>query len=138
MARLVLASALWALLALPVQAASMPMDQPLTLANNITTVCTGIAQSKDDPRWEAYPVRIEFANAANQYIADVHVTLRQGGNVLADLDCPGAWVLFQLPKGRYQITAERRDAPQAPPASATFVPPANGQKRVVLVFKAAK
>ena len=138
MARLLRVWAFWAVLALPAQAASMPMDQPLTLTNNITAVCTGIGQSTDDPRWAAYPVRIEFANAANQYIADIHVTLSQNRKVLADLNCPGAWLLFQLPKGRYQLTAERIDAPHAASASAAFFPPAKGQKRVVLIFRDAK
>ena len=135
MTRLLLASALWAVLALPAQAGSMPMDEPVSLANALTAVCAGIGQSQGDPRWAAYPVRIEFANAADQYIAGVDLTLSQGKKVLAKLSCPGAWLLLQLPAGRYQVMAARQDAPEAAPASAVFTPPAKGQKRVVLIFK---
>ena len=138
MVRFLLASAVWAVLALwalPVQAASMPVDEPVVLANAITAVCAGIGESQDDPRWAAYSVRIEFANAANQYIAGVDLTLNQGRKVLAHLSCSGAWLLFQLPSGRYEVSATRQDAPQAAPASAAFTPPAKGQKRVVLIFK---
>ncbi len=138
MARFLLASALWAvwaLWALPVQAASMAVDEPVVLAHAITAVCAGIGESQDDPRWAAYPVRIEFANAANQYIAGVDLTLKQGRRDLARLSCSGAWLLFQLPSGRYEVSARRQDAPQAAPASAAFSPPAKGQKRVVLIFK---
>ena len=135
MVRLLLASALWAVLALPAQAASMPTDKPVVITNAITAVCAGIAESQDDPRWAAYPVRVEFANASDQYIAGVNLTLSQGRKVLAHLSCSGAWLLFQLPRGRYQVMATRQDAPQAAQASAAFTPPAKGQKRVVLIFK---
>jgi hypothetical protein len=128
--------ALWALPALSAQAAPMPLDQPVSLPEAITAVCAGIGESQDDPRWAAYQVRVEFANAANQYIAGVDLTLSQGRKVLAHLSCAGAWVLFQLPGGRYEVSATRQDAPAYAPASAAFTPPAKGQKRVVLIFKA--
>ena len=135
MARLLFATLLWVVFALPAQAAAMPLDQQVGLVNAITAVCAGIGESQDDPRWAAYPVRIEFANAANQYIAGVDLTLSQGRKVLAHLSCSGAWLLFQLPGGRYEVSATRQDAPKAAPASAAFTPPTKGQKRVVLIFK---
>jgi hypothetical protein len=113
----------------------MPLDQPVSLPNAITAVCAGIGQSQEDPRWAAFSVRVEFANAADQYIAGVSLKLSQGRKVLAHLSCPGAWLLLQLPAGRYEVSGTRQDAPGAAPASAAFSPPTRGQKRVVLIFK---
>jgi hypothetical protein len=126
---------LWALPAFSAPAAPMPLDQPVSLPKAITAVCAGIGESQEDPRWAAYQVRVEFANAANQYIAGVDLALSQGRKVLAHLSCSGAWLLFQLPSGRYEVSATRQDVPASAPASAAFTPPAKGQKRVVLIFK---
>lgn len=54
----ILGTAVWALGA---QADPMPMDQPVT-NGGIETVCTGIGSAQDDPRWQTYPVRVEFSN----------------------------------------------------------------------------
>ena len=110
----------------------MPMDNPVTL-NGIETVCTGIADSKDDPRWTTYPVRIEFSNGGAQYLAGAHVDLFEGSKQLTSLDCPASWVLFKLEPGTYKVTASILGS-QAKPATATFSPPKSGQKRVVLRF----
>ena len=108
------------------------MDNPVTL-NGIDTVCTGIADSKDDPRWTSYPVRIEFSNGGAQYLAGAHVTLSQGGKELVSLDCTASWVLFRLAPGSYSVTATILNS-QAMPRSATFSPPRSGQRRIVLRF----
>ena len=114
----------------------LPLDQPITV-DGITTVCTGIGEdAQNDPRWKAYPVRVEFSNDKAQYLAGAHVELSEGGRTLASVDCSGAWLLFQLPAGNYQVHAtllyHRGDSK---PRSASFSPPASGQKRVVLQFK---
>jgi len=111
---------------------SMPMDNPVTL-NGIETVCTGIADSKDDPRWKAYPVRIEFSNGGAQYLAGAHVALAEKGKELVSLDCNGSWVLFRLAPGSYEVTGALLDS-NAKPRTAKFSPPARGQKRIVLRF----
>jgi hypothetical protein len=108
------------------------MDNPITI-NGIDTACTGIADSKDDPRWKSYPVRIEFSNGGSQYLAGAHVTLAKGRNILADLDCQASWVLFRLPPGSYSVTATILGS-SAKPRMAKFSPPKRGQKRVVLQF----
>lgn len=117
-------------------AQAMTMDRPVTLPSGITAVCTGIGEAKDDPRWKAYPIRVEFSNDAQQYLAGAHVSLKNSDNVqLADFDCSGAWVLLQLPGGKYDVTASLLYRKQAPVASAAFAPPKTGQKRVVLIYK---
>lgn len=116
----------------PSLADPMPMDNPVTL-NGIETVCTGIADSKDDPRWKAYPVRIEFSNGGAQYLAGAHVELSQGSKELTSLDCDASWVLFKLSPGNYSVTATLLNS-TAKPREAKFSPPKTGQKRVVLRF----
>src|SRR5215469_15324596 len=101
---LVPAAAFVLMQATPSLADPMPMDNPVTL-NGIETVCTGIADSKDDPRWKAYPIRIEFSNGGAQYLAGAHVSLDEGGRMLTSLDCPASWVLFKLEPGTYTVTA---------------------------------
>jgi hypothetical protein len=116
----------------PAYADSMPMDNPVTI-NGIDTVCTGIADSKDDPRWTSYPVRIEFSNGGAQYLAGAHVTLSKGGKDLTSVDCAASWVLFRIPAGSYEVNATILNS-QAKPKTAKFAAPATGQKRVVLMF----
>ena len=119
----------------PAFADSIPMDTPITV-NGITTVCTGVGEdAQHDPRWMAYPVRVEFSNNGMQYVTGATVTLKDAkGKVLSVVDCDGAWVLFQLVPGQYSVSATL-DGTHVPEASAQFSPPASGQKRVVLVFK---
>lgn len=117
---------------------SITMDQPVTV-NGVETVCTGIgADAEQDPRWKAYPVRIEFSNGGAQYLSGAHVELSTAaGQQLAALDCDGPWVLFKLASGRYKVTASLLDQQGGGTSSAIFSPPASGQKRVVLGFRLA-
>ena len=113
----------------------MPMDAPTTIGG-VDTVCTGIGEeAQKDPRWLAYPVRIEFSNGGAQYLSGAHVELATaGGKPILNLDCQGAWVLFHLGPGSYKVTATLMSQPGGGTASATFSPPHSGQKRVVLDF----
>lgn len=111
------------------------MDTPVTVGG-IDTVCTGIGdRAEQDPRWLAYPVRIEFSNKQAQYLSGAHVDLATaGGKSLASVDCNGPWVLFRLQPGSYKVRATLMSQQGGGSASATFSPPATGQKRVVLDF----
>lgn len=108
------------------------MDTPINI-NGVDTVCTGIADSKDDPRWQSYPVRIEFSNGSSQYLAGAHVSLAKRSIVIAELDCQAPWVLFRISPGSYTVTASILGS-SAKPRTAKFSPPKTGQKRVVLQF----
>ena len=111
----------------------LALDNPV-MVSGIETVCTGIAQTRDDPRWTAYPVRIELSNTEAQLVADAHVVLaKPNGAKLAEFDCPASLVLFKLSPGRYKVTATISPTPRGT-ASATFNAPSKGQKRVELVF----
>jgi hypothetical protein len=110
------------------------MDSPVQ-ADGVDTVCTGIGSGQDDPRWKSYPVRVEFSNGGAQYLAGVHVILSGKGKTMASFDCAGSWVLFKLAPGSYKVTATLTGNQGGGAAhSATFSPPASGQKRVVIQF----
>lgn len=114
----------------------LAMNNPV-MVSGIETVCTGIAETRDDPRWLAYPVRIELSNTAAQLVAGAHVVLANAGGVkLAEFGCPASIVLFKLSPGRYKVTATISPTPQGT-VSAKFNSPSKGQKRVELVFTGA-
>lgn len=122
------------LLAVPAFAGPLPMDVPVT-SGSVETVCTGIGEGKNDPRWKTYPIRVEFADASAHYIAGAHVALTGAdGTTMAELDCSGAWVLFKMPRGLYSVMG--RIGTET--ASAKFQTPMTGQMRVVLRFPSAQ
>jgi len=113
----------------------LPMDAPVQLGN-VETVCTGIGSGKDDPRWAAYPIRVEFSNAGAQYLSGAHVKLSDvARKTLAEFDCSGSWVLFKLPRGKYTVSASITGE-NLGTHSANFEPPTTGQKRVEIQFGA--
>jgi hypothetical protein len=111
------------------------MDTPVNV-NGTEAVCTGVGQrAQQDPRWLAYPVRIEFSNKGAQYLSGAQVDLSTGsGHTIASVDCNGAWVLFRVPPGIYRVTARLLSQPGGGMARATIAAPSSGQKRVVLDF----
>jgi len=119
-------------LSAPAPAAPLPMDVPVVLGS-VETVCTGIGEGKNDPRWKAYPIRVEFADAQAHYIAGAHVTLADAaGATAAEFDCSGSWVMLSMPRGLYSVSAQIGTAT----ATEKFQTPATGQLRVVLRFPA--
>jgi hypothetical protein len=123
----------------PAEAATSPdtpvkmgWDSEMTLAG-VGLACTGIGGTKDDPKWLAYPLRIEFANRAREYLINATVTLTDDkGAKLFTVTCPGAWLLLKVPSAApYRVDAlvNGRAAP-----STTVKSPAKGQTRVILVF----
>lgn len=117
----------------PASADSLAMDSPVTV-DGVDTVCTGIGSGQDDPRWKAYPIRVEFSNGGSQYLAGAHITLSGGGKTMASFDCAGSWVLFRVAPGSYKVSATLLYNQGGGTRSATFSPPASGQKRVEIQF----
>ena len=106
------------------------MDAPIVLGT-VETVCTGIGEGRNDPRWKSYPVRVEFADSQARYLAGAHFALSDAaGRAVADFDCAGAWVLMRMPRGLYSVTARIGTAS----ATEKFQTPATGQLRVIVRF----
>lgn len=111
----------------------IPVDAE-TSVNGVPVACTGIGQVRDDPRWLAYPVRVEFSDGRNAYLAGEVVQVRaKDGRPLLNAECDAPWLLLKLPPGRYTVEA-RIPGSSARPRSAQVTPPAHGQIRVVLQF----
>lgn len=117
-------------LAQPVQA---PLDGSVDIAG-VTVGCTGVGQTKNDPKWLEYPIRLEFADPGHAYLANERVTLAApNGSNLFEVACEGPWILLKLPPGQpYKVRAE---VPGAPPQTVVVRARAQGQQRIVLTFQ---
>jgi hypothetical protein len=97
--------------------------------------CTGIGQSRHDPRWRSFPVRVDFAKPNGHFLADVQVALSKAdGTAMAEVACPGPQVLFRLPAGSYRVEGSLPKSPNVKPQTATVTAPASGQRVVTLHF----
>jgi hypothetical protein len=85
---------------------TMPAEgQPQTIGG-VETVCTGTTTDvRDDPRWQAYSLRLEFAGKDGQYLGDEMVNVAGNGQSVS-VHCAGPWVLMKLPKGAYKVSAD--------------------------------
>ena len=86
------------------QAARAVQDQPVMIGG-IETVCTGVGSAKDNPAWSAYPVKLVFADPKGANLAQVHLSVMQGGKPLMETECDAPWVLMKLPPGNYDVAA---------------------------------
>lgn len=106
------------------------LDTP-TEVNGIETVCTGIdSDSRNDPRWAAYSLRLEFAAGSRAYVSNETVGVTGGGNAL-QVRCPGPWLLAKLPAGKYKVVATIEGGITK---SANVNVPKSGHARTVLHF----
>ena len=129
-----LAGAALTLLAGPASAQPVPLrlDRE-TVVNGIGVGCTGIGQTKDAPKWNAYSVKIEFADSQRNLLADETMTLSRGGESILTVKCAGPWILLKLPPGKaYQVSGS------VPGSSAseglTVTAPSQGQGVFALTF----
>ncbi len=115
---------------------AIPLDSERTIGG-VGFACTGIGQEKSDPRWAAYPVRLEFSNPAGDLLANVAVTLAgASGAVIATVTCEGPWILLHPAAGSYKVDAWLPGKGFEHQVT-TFSPPAHGQKIVGLRFPEA-
>jgi hypothetical protein len=111
----------------------LPADAE-TAVGGVPVACTGVGQTKLDPRWEAYPVRVEVSNGRNEYLADAQIAVWDAsGRSVLNVRCAGPWILLRPAQGAYRIEG-RLPGLAAAPRTATFRPPAKGQMRLVLQF----
>lgn len=106
-----------------------------TVLNGVGVACTGIGQTKDQARWGSYPIRVEFANATQDYMAGEIVTVSdEKGAALMTVACAGPWLLLKPPTaGAYRVDARLTQQDNAP-RSATVRSPEHGQTRFILTF----
>ncbi len=109
----------------------MPSDTPVEI-NGYELACTGIGdEAQSDPRWKAFPVRMEFAGGNAQYLADVEASVFDtAGNELFRVRCDSPWLLAKLPNAKYRVQGTFRNITK----SANFVAPKQGQARIIVRF----
>jgi len=114
----------------PAGAQPLLLDVPTTVLG-VDVACTGVSlDAREEPRWAAYTLRVEFAGEGGRYLGGETVTLRQDGKVLFSGSCDGSWLLFRLPAGRYQVEA----ALDGQTATSSAIVPATGQACVILRY----
>jgi hypothetical protein len=118
-------------------AQELPVDKA-TVVQGVEVACTGMAETRLDPKWTAFPVRVEFSNGKAEYLTDaeIRVTTAKGKPVL-HVSCAAPWVLLKTPPGQYHVFA-RLLSSEAKERSAPFTTPKTGQIRVVLAFPDAE
>ena len=108
----------------------LPFDSPQTM-RAMEAVCTGAGtDAREDPRWGAYPLKIEVAGIQGQYLGEVLITVTKGEDAIVSVRCGGPWVLFRLEPGAYGVTAEVGGATK----SAKVTVGGKNQARVVIRF----
>ena len=73
-------------------------------------VCAGVSQeSRDDPRWSSYPVKLVFAAAAGGFLGHVKVKIGDAeGDTVLQAHCLSPWRLVDLGPGSYKVEAMAR------------------------------
>jgi hypothetical protein len=114
----------------------VPLDSEIVVGG-IHVGCTGVGQTKNDARWRAYPIRVEFADTNHAYLADEALSVSDAsGRALATVTCEGPWILLRPEApGAYAIKGWLPSRP-APTRTGTFRVPGKGQARLVLTFPA--
>jgi hypothetical protein len=112
---------------------SVPLDTEATVSG-VPVACTGVGESKLNPHWDSYPVRVEFSGADNGLLTDEALTIfDQAGAEVVSVACAGPWILLKLPPGSYRIEG-RLPKTQAMPQSGYFRVTPDGPVHLELRF----
>jgi len=96
------------LLAGPLAPQNAFADDEVMQQNGISYACTGIGESKDDPRWPGFSLKLAYAAQPDgALLSRVTARIRDGaGRPVLDVHCEDEpWLVAQLPPGRYSVTA---------------------------------
>jgi hypothetical protein len=106
-------------------------DEELTY-QGIQYACTGVGESKEDPKWKTYPLKLMFTAGTKAYVADVSVTIQDSsGKIVLKVNCDSPWLLARLKSGNYSVTAQ---ASGAGSKTVQVSVPSSGQKEMVIRF----
>jgi hypothetical protein len=83
-------------------------DDEVMQQNGISYACTGIGESKDDPRWEGFALKLAYAvQPDGALLSGVSARIHDAaGHLVLDVHCEDSpWLMAQLPPGHYSVTA---------------------------------
>lgn len=89
------------------------MQDPIRIRDGVRYACTGIAESRNDPRWHSFPLKLVFARSTDgAYFGKADVTVRDesGRKVFAATCDNGPWLLLDLRPGTYRVEATVKGA----------------------------
>ena len=111
----------------------VPLDGE-QVVGDVSVGCTGIGQEKDNPRWKAYPIRVEAANPGGDLLANMALSLSgKDGAEVARVSCAGPRIMLRPAPGTYKLEGWLPRAGLQHQITSVS-PPASGQKIVTLVF----
>jgi hypothetical protein len=99
-----------ALLAAGIARGALSAPDPEQTYGAIRYACAGVSEdSRTDPRWSSYPVKLVFAAADGGFLGDVTVRIADstGAEVFATL---APWLLVDLAPGTYKVEAVARQS----------------------------
>jgi hypothetical protein len=100
--------------------------------NGISYACAGVGESKDDPKWKVYPLKLMFTAGTRAYVSQVDVTLQDAsGSEVLKVTCDAPWLLAKVKPGAYSVTAK---AEGAPPKTVKVTVPSSGQNELAIRF----
>ncbi len=98
----------------------------------VSFVCTGVGESKEDPKWKVYPLKLMFTGSGRAYVSEVKAEIKDAsGQTVLKTECDGPWLLVKLKPGKYQIQASA-DGGGTKTSSVTV--PEVGQNELVMRF----
>lgn len=98
----------------------------------ISYACTGVGESKEDPKWNSYPLKLMFTAGTRAYVSEVDVTIRDSaGSTVLQVNCDAPWLLARLKPGTYSVNAK---ADGGSTKSASVSVPASGQNSLAIRF----
>lgn len=98
------------LLTMPVNAQYFELKDPILEQNGIKYAITGVAESKDDPRWKTAPLVLEFATQKAELYADVDVKIQDANQkqvFAVKVNAP--WLVLWLQPGTYAVYAKDKN-----------------------------
>ena len=96
-----------ALVSLPAAKRVTAQDQVME-QGGVRYVCTGIGESKDDPRWRRFALKLVFATEPRgALLSNVRSRISdRAGRIVLDVHCQDEpWLIAGLAPGRYRISA---------------------------------
>ncbi len=85
--------------------AQVAQDTELTY-KDLKYACTGVAESKEDPRWGKYSTKLMFTAAGRAYVSYIQLSVKDASGALVfETDCDAPWIVIDLKPGKYSVTA---------------------------------
>lgn len=85
--------------------AQVTQDQELTY-KDLKFACTGVAESKEDPRWGKYSTKLMFTTGGRAYVSYIQLSIKDAqGTLVFETECDAPWIVVDLKPGKYSLSA---------------------------------